>query len=186
MTEHRRFTILDAMILIVGLGIGMVWVIRDLQLVDRYRLTKPGGPIRSWIDDEIPLLITPVTTALLATRLKSPLPTRRRLFREPGFVACAAAGFMLLSTAFLGLLFALASRAELWWNFKIYQTYWMRDVAPAVAGAWLLLLVSGRWRSERTWDDRLGRCLGVILLISRFAPLCAYFWDGLPTSAPPP
>ena len=36
--------------------------------------------------------------------------------------------------------------------------------APAVAGAWLVLVVSGRWRPERGWIDRFGRVLGVLWL----------------------
>ena len=31
----------------------------------------------------------------------------------------------------------------------------------AVGAAWLLLVVSGRWRAEPVWIDRLGRALGI-------------------------
>jgi len=31
-----------------------------------------------------------------------------------------------------------------------------------VGAVWLLLAVSGRWRAERSWIDRLGRVLGVV------------------------
>jgi hypothetical protein len=31
-----------------------------------------------------------------------------------------------------------------------------------VAAIWLLLVLSGRWRPERSWIDRLGRLLGVV------------------------
>src|SRR5262245_54032501 len=33
-------------------------------------------------------------------------------------------------------------------------------VGFAVSGAWLTLWLSGRWRPERTWIDRLGRVMG--------------------------
>jgi hypothetical protein len=36
---------------------------------------------------------------------------------------------------------------------------------PAVAGAWLALIVTGRWRAERSGIDRLGRFIGVCWLI---------------------
>ncbi len=36
--------------------------------------------------------------------------------------------------------------------------------APAVDGTWLLLMFSGRWRSERGWIDPLGRTLGALWL----------------------
>lgn len=31
-----------------------------------------------------------------------------------------------------------------------------------VAVVWLLLALSGRWRPEKSWIDRLGRLLGVV------------------------
>jgi hypothetical protein len=36
---------------------------------------------------------------------------------------------------------------------------------PAVAAVWLVLALSGRWRPERSWIDRLGRTLGAIWII---------------------
>jgi hypothetical protein len=38
--------------------------------------------------------------------------------------------------------------------------------SPAVAGAWLALALSGRWRPERDWLDRAGRALGVCWIVS--------------------
>jgi hypothetical protein len=40
-----------------------------------------------------------------------------------------------------------------------------RDVAVAVAATWITLAIVGRWRPERTWDDRLGRSLGVVWIV---------------------
>ena len=42
----------------------------------------------------------------------------------------------------------------------------------AVAAVWLVLVVSGRWRPEKSWIDRLGRALGVIwVMITALAAL---------------
>jgi hypothetical protein len=35
----------------------------------------------------------------------------------------------------------------------------------AVAGAWLSLLLAGRWQSEPSWVDRLGRAIGWLWLV---------------------
>jgi hypothetical protein len=38
-------------------------------------------------------------------------------------------------------------------------------LARAVVVAWVILLLSGRWRSEPSWIDRLGRALGVFWIV---------------------
>jgi hypothetical protein len=40
--------------------------------------------------------------------------------------------------------------------------------SPAVAGAWLALVLSGRWRPEPDWIDRAGRAFGVCWIVSPF------------------
>jgi hypothetical protein len=39
-------------------------------------------------------------------------------------------------------------------------------VGLAVAASWSWLAWNGRWRSEPTWTDRLGRAIGVIWIVS--------------------
>ena len=184
--EPRRFTILDAMVLMIGLAIGLAWVIADIRFLEQYRWTKSGGLLLTWVDDRLPLLIAPVTIAVFALRLTPPRPSRRRLCREPGFVACGAVTFILVATAVVSLLFGALRGAELAWNLRFYRTYWMVGVGPSVVAAWLLLIVSRRWRSVRTWVDRLGRGLGWLWIITRFGPLCYYYWDRLGRPLPLP
>jgi hypothetical protein len=38
-----------------------------------------------------------------------------------------------------------------------------------VAAIWLLLALSGRWRPERSWIDRLGRLLGLVWMACAIA-----------------
>lgn len=44
--------------------------------------------------------------------------------------------------------------------FGVMTTSLATPCGPAVAAAWTVLAVSGRWRPERSWIDRLGRVLG--------------------------
>jgi hypothetical protein len=39
----------------------------------------------------------------------------------------------------------------------------------SVGAVWLLLVLSGRWRAERSWIDRLGRLLGVVWIAAAVA-----------------
>jgi hypothetical protein len=39
------------------------------------------------------------------------------------------------------------------------------DVAIGVATSWLALAVVGRWRPDRSWDDRLGRLIGLAWVV---------------------
>jgi hypothetical protein len=94
------------------------------------------------------------TFILLALRLLSPRPPAAELARQPGLWACAAA---VLGAA---LMIALG--------------YYQPVVLPAsVALTWVGLALSGRWRSERSWIDRLGRAVGACWVA--MLPLCAYF-----------
>jgi hypothetical protein len=52
-------------------------------------------------------------------------------------------------------------------SFLADYSFALQEMAPyVVATAWLMLALSGRWRSEPSWIDRLGRIIGV-------------FWVGL-------
>jgi len=46
-------------------------------------------------------------------------------------------------------------------------------VAAAVAGAWLVLILAGRWRPGPSWIDRSGRVMGVLWV----APYLVYHAD---------
>ena len=99
--------------------------------------------------------------ALLLIQYRRPHPRRGRLARRPGHAACCAAAVALA----LGAGHQLARLA--WPNparvpFSFYQL-WITvsvQVGPTVLGAWLLLVLSGRWRADPGWVDRLGRLLG--------------------------
>ncbi|WP_406698467.1 hypothetical protein V5E97_06275 [Singulisphaera sp. Ch08] len=114
-----------------------------------------------------------LTITLLLLRFRQPRP--RRPCRHPGSVACCAVAF---ASALI---------------FVIWVSYWlMPGPSPpsfvrsdrtvvlvanvlrlelysfTVAGAWLALAVSGRWRPGPDWIDRAGRILGVLWIASPF------------------
>ena len=124
--------------------------------------------------------------ALFGLSLRRPRPDWRRLIRRPGFVACGAVtlvslirllGFLTLVVRTLGNPYCTTyvRAGEI---FSVTVSYpgpvnvatvcisSLCNVSSsgrsgqAVAAAWLLLVASGRWRSEPAWLDRLGRGLG--------------------------
>jgi hypothetical protein len=143
----------------------------------------------------LPCLVCWTATVLLL-RLRAPRPRFRRLARQPGFVACFAAGVVLAVRAVGALLSALAWLLPELSAQAVYKTFveyppcyrlWSSLLYPfpfaapgeiglAVAAAWLILGIGGSWRAERSWVDRAGRALGAVWLI--MIPLL-YWWVGL-------
>ena len=125
--------------------------------------------------------------ALLILRYRRPHPSRARLTRRPGHVACCAAVVALGLGCLDELTQLVASHHPT--PFSFYQLWITLSVriGPTIAGAWLLLALSGHWRADRGWMDRLGRfpgaCwIGWILfwmlpssIHSRIPPI----WDGV-------
>jgi hypothetical protein len=115
---------------------------------------------------------------LLIVRLLPRRPPLRRLSRQPGTVACAAAalamvaggGIVLSMVYFRGVRISSADAYS--WPFVEAR------IMPAVAAAWVALAWGGRWRPEPSWIDRAGRAFGsywIVLFAFRF--LVGLFWS---------
>jgi hypothetical protein len=170
---ERKFTIVDAMILVAASAVAFVIVrpviTSGLQRAPRWAIYLAAA--MAW-------LITWTPTVLLL-RLRRPRPPLRRLGRQPGFAAAVAASSILTLTAFAIALLALvrlARRGALlgvgrpvpkptpgWWMSVVLEMG--VAVGPAVLGAWLLLALSGRRRPARGWLDALGRVLGAAWIV---------------------
>ena len=163
----RSMTISDAMALVATSAVGLA--------------TAPGLPFHVMPSSSpaFALRMTAVFVALPLTLILIPLrlrwPRPRRPGRHPGTVACLAVA--------LALAFILAEQASS--SFKpvpaparlephyrainlVFNLLRLDLYSPAVAGAWLALALSGRWRPERDWLDRTGRVLGVCWIVAPF------------------
>jgi hypothetical protein len=123
------------------------------------------------------------TLAILGLRLRQPRPRWNRLVRQPGLVAGLMAAFVLTArlAGFATMCVRVIGEPNLAvWNvqntggggcrmgwprgYLLFDTdHFLNTLAMiglSVASSWVLLLVSGRWRSERSWIDRSGRALG--------------------------
>jgi ABC-type Fe3+ transport system permease subunit len=182
--HSRRMSLLDAILMVgsaaVGLGLfelshrtlfkGLIWI------ADR------GFPnIQSWSTLEalvtcsditvflLPVII-PWTFLLILLRMRSPRPSWRRIWRQPGMAACLVAVFAWLWTA-LALLLAMnvehVARARRVitpadWAQKYLSDEVFMYVGLAVAAVWIVQYSSGRWRRSADWIDMMGRVVGAL------------------------
>lgn len=184
---RQKMTLLDAILLVgsaaVGLGLfelshrtlfkGLIWI------ADR------GFPsIQSWSTLEalvtcsditvflLPVII-PWTFLLILLRMRSPRPSWRRIWRQPGMAACLIAVFAWLWTA-VALLLAMnaehVARARRVitpadWAQKYLSDEVFMYVGLAVAAVWIAQFMSGRWRRSADWIDTMGRVVGALWIV---------------------
>jgi hypothetical protein len=164
---RRTFTLSDAMVIVAATAV-MFGLLRVFSGWPPY--VNMSGGLRKYGDAPLavrallqaPWVVLPWTVALFVLRLRRPRPPLRLLTRQPGFVACGAVTLWLaFKTLWLGL---TVGTPQPWYFYQVYLGNRAATIpswaAPAVAGAWLLLASSGRWRPVPTWFDRTGRVLG--------------------------
>jgi hypothetical protein len=170
-TENgRRFNMADGLIVIAAIAASLA-LLRDAPWPSHVFI---GGNFSYY--GETPLavrmamratyVLIPWTVAVFLMRLRRPRPPLRRLVLRPGMAACGAVTLWLgFKTLLLVVMLGVPQKRPL---VKAYLGDGVAIVswaAPAVAGAWLLLIFSGRWRSDSGWMDRLGRTLGACWLV---------------------
>jgi len=173
---RRRFTILDAMVMAAATAVGLAY----------FRALLPGGWWRaSWVvspalralgiaEDLYWSLATPWMIAITALRLRRPRPSPRRLVRQPGVMACCAA-LMAMIPALTHVALYATFRPSYSWSINMVLSCTYELAVSAVAGAWLTLAISGRWRPEPDWVDRSGRLLGLGMICDLIL-FRAYSW----------
>ena len=172
--SQRRFVLADAMILIVATAIGTAlvrtYLLDIMASMPRRGIWMPPNPrirtqiaMRAVLLAGVPLLAV-WTVALLLLRLRRPRPRLRRLFRQPGAIACAVVMLAVpLDAPWMVLIF----------NTGYWDTYNAANIIVnhvgggyVVLGGWSTLALSGRWRAEPSWIDRAGRIIGVAWIVA--------------------
>jgi len=127
------------------------------------------------------------TLTLLLIYFCPPRPGLRRLTRRPGFVACFAASLVILVSFSMDVLELLThgNIASLYAHIGPHPVVQLEHSIEkaqqypgyAVGAAWGLLWFGGRWRSEPSRLDALGRALGYywlgFIVLGRFL---SYFY----------
>jgi len=115
-------------------------------------------------------VVAPWTCLRILPRMRSRRPSWRRICRQPGMAACLVAVFAWLWT-FVVLLLAMnaghVARARRVitpadWAQKYLSDEVFMYVGLAVASAWVVQYMSGRWRRPADWIDAMGCVVGVL------------------------
>jgi hypothetical protein len=184
---RRRFTLVDAMILVAATAGAMAWVranyewrVFELTWGWYYRRGYYVEFVQDLIRLAWPFLLA-WTLATLVLRTRPPRPAPRRLARQPGLVAGCAVVVGAAAVAWPAVVGALAGLYQIDPLTHQPASYWVgmsrgvglpEAVGLAVTAAWLTLALGGRWRPEPSWIDRAGRALGacwIVLLAARGA-----------------
>jgi hypothetical protein len=169
----RRLTIVDWWLLIALVGSWIIVTQAFLKNEGRFAYSILGT--QPWMDEFetwwplclfglVPRYIALGMVCLLAMRLRRPRPNLRSLSRQPGAVACAAAAAAMAAGGIVVL--SLLRPVDDWYFLQDHpeaEHPWqivVSRVSMAVPAAWFILAWSGRWRSEPSWIDRMGRVLG--------------------------
>jgi len=169
----RRFTLIDAMVLIAATAIALVPI--RIFLWESWHFPDELSAAEIWrtgLDvnvNLIPLALT-LSFALSLLGMRKPRPNIRRVYRRPGMAACTAAlVYAVLSvTGYVGFLYFTNALGNVKFDSNNVITLWIRIgmqpmflLGGAVASVWIVLWLSGVWRAERSWIDRAGRALGI-------------------------
>jgi hypothetical protein len=160
----RRFSIFDGMILVVVCAVSLAGV-RALRGLSETPVAWWGV----WALYDSAWIALACSLALIPLRLHGLRPRPRLLWRQPGWLACLGvllAVFVCLAQQLLNASVILIQRPKTPASGvmrRLFTTAALRvpnQVVFSVAAIWVVLALSGRWTSEKSWIDRLGRLLG--------------------------
>lgn len=173
----RKFTLIDAMVLIVAIAAALVPIRPLLEEFLSPEVRSPGDVLLLGLTVSVmlqPLALT-LSLALGLLRLRKPRPRLRRVFRQPGMAACTAAFVCTLVILFMLLIINLL----IYLNFRDYasglifslnvEDHWrvpLSFTGLAVSAVWTVLWLAKAWRPEPSWIDRSGRALGIYWVLN--------------------
>ena len=177
--SDRRFLLMDA-IKLVGVAAIMFSTDRTVLWLNlSFGIKNPWSS--PWLPRELRLMtwslaLTGASLVLLLSLLVRPTDRNRLRRGVPGLFVHLAVATVVVVRIF-GWLGQGLMDASFQGMPRFYTTRWTseimnylrddlrREVVVGVAASWLTLVLAGRWKMERAWDDRLGRLLGAFWMI---------------------
>ena len=187
----RRFTLLDAMVLIAATA-GALRFCHQAMIAYDADFAVPMYVIRNawqkgvfsapvhicfWFQIAAPFLLA-WSLALTLLRFFPPRPDRSELSRQPGAVAALSItgalaalviGWVAICLPLIGWgrLVALGAKQPSI-NILMFRMLLFAGMGAgqAVAGGWLVLALTGRWKPAQDWIDRAGRVVGALAILS--------------------
>ena len=175
MSEERPFGVIDALILIAGIGAGFGivrhfhsgWTLMELFVTpDAWTSLRVLERINAFCVRFVMPFLAAWTPTCLLVQIKK--PRFQRLRQAPGFLACLLPSvfcFLSVGTVWICL------GSSPWINHSgLHRDEVLQIIDGIVAGtsvltAWATILIGGLWCAQRTWTDRLGRLTGVVWII---------------------
>jgi hypothetical protein len=170
-------TLLDVMIVVAGIAASL-WARPEGWETDIRTAIRVGSEYRSvrlavhWTSN---LLVAsqPIfavwTLTVLVLGLRQRRPALRRLSSQPGVVAFGAATLTMLMVCPLRIIFSRSNLVHglpilVWFQIRIAEalTFEGAGCGIAVAAAWMVLLLGGRWRPRPTLIERIGQACGYL------------------------
>ncbi|WP_154673965.1 hypothetical protein [Singulisphaera acidiphila] len=163
-SQSRPFNIGDATIIValtaIGLwGVRIIYHLYSLSNLDFFTIFFLGMPI-----------LMALTLGFLIIRLRSPRPNRRRLMRQPGFVACITIAIqntaIFTTLTILELLHPPTRPPEEFIAFLLSHDMVTLLNGFSILTSWSLFTIAGHLSWKSNWIDRLGisLALGWIIL----------------------
>jgi hypothetical protein len=185
----RKFTLVDAMVLIVAVAVAFVpirlFLWENWHFPEEWSVPEIGRTGLEINVSLVPLALS-LSAAILLLGMKKPRSNIRRAFRKPGIAACTVALVYAVLSAmayavFLHFSYALdrgvfddRSSAMLWIRIGMQPIFL---VGGAVASVWIVMWLNGTWRAEPSWIDRAGTALGIYwIMISVFFGWAFFLW----------
>jgi hypothetical protein len=189
----RRFGIGDALLLLAATAIGLA-VMRTMGNPLRLVWEPGSASVLSqflFITRTFPTIAAPLllvwSAAMIVLRLRKPRPNRRRLWSQPGLLACVAAISPFVWTAAILAAAHLAHQARVSLraspqpgdalfvlNGEQYVQIVMGEythATPAILLVWFAAWCYGSLRPERSWIDRAGRALAAAWIALTVIPM---------------
>jgi hypothetical protein len=161
-----KFTLADIMILVAAAAVGALLL---RVLLENWSSYPPGWRVPlTWKYGRgaSPFLLT-FPVALLLMRARAPRPPARRVYRQPGSLACLAVPIELLThdlflVARSWLVTLLGSPITFSVENFVAHTLF---AGHSVALVWAVMALTRTWRPEASWIDRAGRAYGVLMIV---------------------
>jgi hypothetical protein len=182
--EHpkgRPFDFVDGIIFVIAFGLGLalttVMIATQVQSDSRWLSVTLSSALflGRLVSDVLLYILFFLLLAFVIVRLRQPRPAFASLDCQPGFVACGTPIVIILVIIPL-LLLPLSGLAE-----QVTEAGAEILLGWAVPLEWIILWATHRWKPEPSWIDRLGRILGVLVML--VTPAC-FLLSNLPARLP--
>jgi hypothetical protein len=193
-SSNRNFRLSDAMAFIVATALALAATRPYWTDSDNFEAFQPGGKaylikfvnFMNWARSFLysaSYFTACWSLTCLVLGLRRPRRSFRSVFRQPGMVACLVAAVVLgIRMVNIAVEFSINYT---WFGGGDFLSYLNAiellfdipsEIGCAIAAAWLVQKVSGRWRPEPCWIDRLGRALGLLWMTT--IPFSCFSWQG--------